>query len=412
MRLRVSGWWRVVGAGRAPSALAVLLLIPPFTGCSEEDALEPICENGVDCDWVDVGSSVWMACALRSEGTVFCWGTNRDGELGDGTTKERFSPVQVQGLTDVVDLTVGGRQACVIRADGTAWCWGLNHGLLGDGTTAHRTSPVQVLLSGEVVAIGMHWSSTHALLSDGTVWRWGSELGPTPQLYPDIDNVQSLSNRGQCAVKNDGTAWCWGDNDHGRLGWGSWANSDVPVQVMGLTDVLQVSDGDEYACAVTAAEEIWCWGDNGVRQLGDGTTEDASAPVKADVAVGAVSVSAGDSHTCGTWRDGSAYCWGSDSFGAIGTNSSYSEQPIHISGLSDVMVIRPISYELATLAITADGALWGWGRLRPMLPLQVTSLDIIGASGGDDQYVADPYLVIDPYPPDVAPIVCFSEPDH
>ncbi|MFC1482289.1 RCC1 domain-containing protein [Myxococcota bacterium] len=384
---------------RASMALALLLLFPSLTASCEDDPPEPICVNGVDCDWVAAESSQHRGCALRSDGTVYCWGSNHLGQLGDGTTKHRGYPVQVRGLNDAVALSVGVDHACVKNADGTAWCWGENdYGQIGDGTLENRASPVQILLPDEVVTVTAYYNQTSALLSDGTVWRWGAGYEATPERLPDIDDVTSLSNAGRCAVRNDSTAWCWGNNGSGRLGWGRWDESEVPVQVVGLTDVVQVSEGTLFACAVTEAEEAWCWGRNGAGQLGDGTTEDASAPVKVETDGGALTITAGDRHACGTWRDGSARCWG---------DVIVDRQGYRVLQLTSVRQIH--AGDLVTVAVTTAGTLLGWGYLDN-LPLRVDESDI--SEDFPSYYVDQPFPLIDPYPPDAQPRLCFPGADN
>ena len=218
-------------------------------------------------------------------GTVWAWGENSDGQLGDGMTTDRGTPVQVKGpggvgfLAGVVAIEAGYFHTVALRSDGTVWAWGNNYnGQLGDGTTTDRGTPVQVkgpggvgFLAG-VVAIEAGYFHTVALKSDGTVWAWGN-------------------------------------NYNGQLGDGTTTNRWTPVQVKGpggasnLTGVVAVDAGYSHTVALKSDGTVWTWGDNGYGQLGDGTTTSRSTPVQvkgsggAGNLTGVVAIAAGYRHT-------------------------------------------------------------------------------------------------------------------
>src|SRR5262249_20259299 len=147
---------------------------------------------------VSVSTGAEHACALTSAGSVYCWGKNNAGQLGDGTTTDRAQAVQVSGVSTVVQVALGGAysfvvgHSCARKVDGTLWCWGRNDiGQLGDGTTANQTTPVQA---------------------------GAATLGS------NVAEV-ALGGNHSCARKTDGTLWCWGDNGTGQLGDGTTANT-------------------------------------------------------------------------------------------------------------------------------------------------------------------------------------------
>ena len=220
------------------------------------------------------------ACALLSSGSVKCWGSNGVGQLGDGSTTTRISPVSVGGITTATQISMGSDTACVVLAAGTVKCWGDNQGGgLGDGTTINSSSPVSVV--GITTAIQV-----------------------------------SVGNHSSCALLSGGTVKCWGYNYSGQLGDGSTTTSSSPVSVGGITTATQVSAGGDKACAVLADGTIKCWGTNGAGALGDDTTvgwawSDYSAtPVTVVGITNATQVSSGSNRACAVLSDGTAKCWG------------------------------------------------------------------------------------------------------
>lgn len=239
-------------------------------------------------------------CALTENGGAKCWGNNSAGQLGDGTQVDRLTPVDVTGLT-------GGAQAlsassyyhtCAVTVGGGAKCWGNNYrGQLGDGTTTRRLTPVDVAgLQSGVRVISTGSEHTCAVLQTGAAKCWGADpygqlgIGPWQYPYPaapvDVVGLQSgvaTINAGgyhTCATLENGGAKCWGNNERGQLGDGTTAGQRTPVDVVGLSaTVRSISTGFEHTCAITEAGEIKCWGDNSFGQLGDGTIIRRLTPV-------------------------------------------------------------------------------------------------------------------------------------
>jgi len=247
-------------------------------------------------------------CALLSTGAVKCWGYNNSGELGDGTSgNNRTYPVSVTDLTGVTAIAAGNRHTCALLSNGTVKCWGYNwKGELGDGSTTARTSPVNVRTSSAdasnltgVTAITASQYHTCALLSSGTVKCWGyngyGQLGDGSQTdinyspvnvrtsSADASNLTGVtaiatSQYHTCALISGGTMKCWGYNYKGELGDGSTTVRTSPVSVTGLTGVTAISTGDFQTCArlSTNFDGIKCWGWNLYGQLGIGTWGDTS----------------------------------------------------------------------------------------------------------------------------------------
>ncbi len=317
-------------------------------------------------------------CAVKTDGTLWCWGANHYGEVGVGThcgSDQPFkpedcgeaTPVEVMALgADVAEVSAGGTHTCAVRTDGTLWCWGYNGDYsVGDGTTVDRYAPVQVTALGNSVAhVDAH--ALCALKTDATLWCWGgpaplpvqiTALGndvtqaadgcarkmdgtlwcsfnlwsPKPQQVKELGNsVVEVAGAGSyCAVKTDGTLWCWGDKGF-ELGIGPECPFDPdgkgpgcpkapPTQIAALeNDVSDVAVGD-VVCVRKRDGSLWCWGYNQLGQLGDGTTVERHAPVEV-TGLGKIvaQASVGSGHTCAITNDGSLWCWGDNYFGELG----------------------------------------------------------------------------------------------
>lgn len=263
--------------------------------------LTPVTVTGLGSGVQAIASGDSHTCALTAAGAVMCWGDNSHGQLGDGTITQRLTPVPVAGLgSGVHGIAAGGDHACALTTAGAVYCWGDNvAGQLGDGTTTQRHTPVPV--SGEVSgvqAIALGYYHTCALSTAGAVSCWGyngvgalgdgstgdanhNRLMPVPVvgLGSGVHEIKAGYEH-TCAVTTAGAISCWGWNVTGQLGDGTTTQRLTPVPVVGLNNGVQaIAAGVYHTCALITADAVYCWGANASMQLGDGTTTNRLTPV-------------------------------------------------------------------------------------------------------------------------------------
>jgi alpha-tubulin suppressor-like RCC1 family protein len=320
-------------------------------------------------------------CALTSAGAVKCWGENGSGQLGDGTTEYKTTAVGVSNLSSgITTISAGYRHTCALTSAGGVKCWGENFsGQLGDGTTTSKTTPVDVSgLSSGVTAISAGGSHTCALMSTTGVKCWGynavGQLGDgtledktTPVDVSGLSSGVTAISAGfnhTCALMSTTGVKCWGDNEeYGQVGDGTTTDKQTPVDVSGLTGgVAAISAGFYHTCALTSAGGVKCWGDNKGGQLGDGTEMNKTTPVGVSgLGSGVAALDAGGSHTCALMSTTGVKCWGSNPYGQLGDGTIENKTtPVGVSGLgSGVAAISAGGYY--TCALTSAGGVKCWG---------------------------------------------------
>ncbi|HET9959595.1 MAG TPA: hypothetical protein VFQ61_34120 [Polyangiaceae bacterium] len=281
-------------------------------------------------------------CALLSDQTVKCWGGNGSGELGDGTDVGALSPVAVSGLSDVTALAAGGSHTCALLTDRTIRCWGDNgRGQLGTGDFVTSLKPRAVVGISDATQIAAGDMHTCALRANQSVRCWGNgevgQLGdgtsyeskpansdsPHTPLPVDVSGLSAiiqiaLGDQHSCALRRDRFVACWGNNASGELANRSAAEfSPLATTVWLDPDVTQVAAGDSYTCALLVDHTVSCWGKNDSGQVGDFLGETAP-PVLVKGIAEVAQVSTGDSHACVVLTDRTVRCWGWNEWGQLG----------------------------------------------------------------------------------------------
>lgn len=360
-------------------------------GVVESVALDPVGVIGID-DALDADAGNWHTCAVHRSGQVSCWGWNADGQLGNGASEVLSpTPVRVDGISDAVAVALGSEHSCALHATGEISCWGDNFfGELGTGTAGpdeRSLTPQKVVGISDAVAVDTTIEHSCAVHETGTISCWGansngqlgnnsSESVSVPQQVIGIDDAVDVSVGAgfSCAVRQDGTVFCWGSNTLGALGNGeqdpfdpdsSFWGSMSPLQVLGISDVVDISSGRWFTCALTEGGDAYCWGSNLYGELGAGIVSSTeSAPVQVAGIDEAVAVISAPTHSCVVHATGKVTCWGDywrGDLGDVKAAETSEVRPVQIVGLDDAVAVN--ADEGLSCALQESGTVVCWGAM-------------------------------------------------
>ena len=316
--------------------------------------------------------------ALKTDRTVWAWGANTTGQLGDGSTTQRTSPVAITGVTDVVAIAAGVSHSVALKADGTVAVWGQNlYGQVGNGsTTSPQTTPAIVPGLTGVVAVAAGGWHTLALKSDGTVVGWGwNHFGTvgngavliaqtSPVAAAGLTGVVAIAAGGShsLALKSDGTVMAWGRNNFGQIGDGTPYTRLTPVPVAGLFGISRIVAGEDFSVLLKSdglgSGMLWLWGANASGQLGDGTLLTQSKPIAGPSSMAVLG--AGDDHTLAVSMDGTLWVWGDNSSSQLGEGSTTPRSyPMGLVAPPEALAVDGGTAH--TVAVGSDGRVWAWG---------------------------------------------------
>lgn len=330
-----------------------------------------------------------MSAQAQSGNKVLTWGANFSGQLGDGSTIERSTPVQVQGLPGPVVSIAGGGAHSLAATAGGVWAWGDNtSGQLGNDSFEDSSKPVQVvgLPAGDRVdQVAAGASHSLALTQSGEVWAWGwngwGQLGPGVSADFDSTAVQieglpptktdpvvaiaaGQTGNHNLAVTKSGEVWAWGFGVFGQLGPNhpfGFSPSPVRVPIPSNEPVVAVAAGALFSLALTEDGHVWAWGQNTSGQLGDGSNVfDSATPVQVTALSDVIAIAAGGFYGLALTKGGEVWGWGANGSGQLGNGSTEnSSTPVRTEGLTDVVAIAAGGSH--SLSLTESGEVWAWG---------------------------------------------------
>jgi alpha-tubulin suppressor-like RCC1 family protein len=352
-------------------------------GANSNAVIVPV-QVGSATNWTAVAAGYLHSMAIKSDGTLWAWGSNSYGQLGDGSNTYRYSPVQVGSATNWVAVAGGALHSLAIKSDGTLWAWGYNlQGQLGVGDGASRNTPVQVGTATDWMTVASGSQHSLAIKSDGTLWAWGFSSygqlgdGSTTNRYAPVQ-VGAASNwtavdgglEHSLAINNAGTLWAWGRNIKGQLGDGSNSDRSSPVQVGTAATWTALAAGIAHSLATQSNGTLWAWGSNEHGQLGDGSNTDRNAPVQVGSATSWTALAAGEYHSVGSQGSGTLWTWGNNGQGQLGDGTFSSQSNPVQMGSNTAWVVVAAGAE-HSLGIQSDGTLWAWGTTTGLRPIPI-----------------------------------------
>jgi alpha-tubulin suppressor-like RCC1 family protein len=327
---------------------------------------------GNDFSWEKVFAGLVHSAAIKKDGSLWMWGRNRYGQLGDGLSTTNVDiPKQVGTGKDWKHVSLGGYQTLALKVDGSLWGWGWNNeGQLGDGTIIQRTTPVQIGTATDWKTVSSGLTHSVGVKTNGTIWYWGKIASGTFSITSSIPiqigsgsdwtDISAGANH-ILALKSNGTLWAWGLNNFSQLGLGNTTNMGAPTQVGNATDWDYIQAGNYNSLAIKKNGTVWLWGNNIEGGLGDGTNTNKNVPTQLTItnSIKWPSSMLAD-HMMTLKSDGSIWLWGKNADGQLGDGSTINKNiPQRLSNDSDWADMAAGTYH--SLAIKSDGSLWAWG---------------------------------------------------
>jgi alpha-tubulin suppressor-like RCC1 family protein len=292
----------------------------------------------LDTNWENVRAGYYFSLAKKTDGTLWGWGDNQYHQLSSTNTSTYiYAPTQIGFDSDWLIFSSGQKHVTTIKTDGSLWSWGDNtYGQLGNGTNIAESNPIRVGLDNDWSTVSLGTFYNLALKSNGTLWAWGKnvdygQLGDgtnvnknTPTQIGTDNNwtIISAGNEFAVALKSNGTLWSWGRNGTGQLGDGTYINKNVPTQVGIENNWVSISAGAGHVLALKNDGSLWAWGSNNGFKLGDGTNINRLIPTHIGTLTSWQTVSAGAGHSMGILNNYSLLECGDNGFCQMGTGNN------------------------------------------------------------------------------------------
>jgi alpha-tubulin suppressor-like RCC1 family protein len=330
-----------------------------------------------------VAAGARHSCAVE-DGKVLCWGSNKSGQLGDGTTTDSVKPVEVQGISAATTIAATTEATCAVHQGGAVSCWGASARESYGADKGNSPTPAPVTGIANAVRISIGPYNGCAATDAGTVLCWGkafrgvlgggdaaagndNTVAATPVQAVGVSDAVDVAveNVRSCAVLGSGKVMCWGNNEYDTLGTGTTDKfSATPQPVLGLDDVVTMSTTGAYSCAVISDGSLKCWGErrsNVFSALPAST--DLTTPTAIPNVDDAVAVATSDSRICIIDRGGDVWCWGSGQYGQLGNGDASlleSDTPVQVKGISHAVSLAAGSFH--SCAMTSSGTVSCWGN--------------------------------------------------